>query len=625
MNNLTLPTVESFDWESKGITSDTLDVYGVGIDDNGRVVSPHFSPTMELLAIHSRTPGERDFRIQGSNCPVGLHTLGNNKELIICEGHSDTYAAKQMFPKCDVIGLPGSDTFMCIEKYLSYIRKYKRITVMTDGDQAGIKCRMGLLKLLPKSKTYTVNLAEGQDVCSYLAGVSHHTSDELRKLYSLATSNSTGSFVTPEDCERYATDAAYDIISCGIKPLDDIMGGGLGVAELTLLSGYTGTGKSALTQQIAVNVAKTGTKVLYIAGEMTPKQNLDRLVRQWTGGIVRKDELAERYKEVSSTILITKFSDLTLTNTTDVIQEAVQDHGVRLVIIDVLSDIEGFLNTDMTTPAKIIKKIHDAARGDEMDEVPPCAILCVAHTKGGDGESLKADAIRGGSVIRQEATCILGISEEEQGDLTNNVRVVTLLKRPRNRDYTGEPVRIVYDKNSHRYTSFENVTDGIPIQPRKKLPPNVPKTNTPPEHLTSVGTETKASTIPTTTGDVTTTPSTPAKQASESISSGLPMSTHSGAIRDEGDTTNSGQNEVAASSVDEPTVPVESSSPVNQGEPRTQAVTTPSEQSGDDKRLAVLRAMYTNNPDILERHRTKAYKTNNAIRKQLIELGYELL
>jgi hypothetical protein len=296
-----------------------------------------------------------------------------------------------------------------------------------------------------------------------------------------------------------------------------------------------------------------------------------------------------------------------------------------LVIIDVLSDIEGFLNTDMTTPAKIIKKIHDAARGDEMDEVPPCAILCVAHTKGGDGESLKADAIRGGSVIRQEATCILGISEEEQGDLTNNVRVVTLLKRPRNRDYTGEPVRIVYDKNSHRYTSFENVTDGIPIQPRKKLPPNVPKTNTPSEHTTTVGTETKASTVPTTTGDVTTTPSTPAKQASESVSSGLPMPTHSGTIRDEGDTTNSRPNEVTASSVDEPTVPVESSSPVNQGEQRTQAVTTPPEQSGDDKRLTVLRAMYTNNPDILERHRTKAYKTNNAIRKQLTELGYELL
>jgi hypothetical protein len=35
--------------------------------------------------------------------------------------------------------------------------------------------------------------------------------------------------------------------------------------------------------------------------------------------------------------------------------------------------------------------------------------------------------------------------------------------------------------------------------------------------------------------------------------------------------------------------------------------------------------MYTNNPDILERHRTKAYKTNNAIREQLGELGYELL
>ena len=623
MTQLQLPVTESFDWDSKGIPSRVLDLYGVGIDSNGRVVSPHYSPNMELLSVHTRTPGERDFRMQGSNVPVGLHTLGNNKELIICEGHSDTYAAKTMFPKCDVIGLPGSDTYLGLSNYMSYIRKYKRITIMVDNDQAGKKCQTGLLSILPKSKTYVTTLDVDHDVCSYLAGVDGHSTDELHKLYRLATSNHSGSFVTPEDCDKYATDKAYDVVPTGIKQLDGIMGGGLGVAELTLLSGYTGTGKSALTQQLAVNVAKSGTKVLYIAGEMTPKQNLDRLVRQWTGGVVRKDELAMRYKEVSSMVLITKFSDLTVSTVTDVIQEAVQDHGVRLVIIDVLSDIDGFLSTDMSTPAKIVKRIHEAARGNEMDDIPPCAVLCVAHTKGGDSEQLRADDIRGGSVIRQEATCILGISEVQQGDLTNTTRLVTLLKRPRNRDFTTDPVTLTYDKHSHRYTADEQ----LPVEPRKKLPLNVPSTSTPSRDVIPVGDKTETTIIPEVATSNTTTTPTPAKQISESVSPRFPQPNDEHLLRDEGHTTDTGQDEVTASVIDEPIIETTvSGTDVTVTEhPGTTVNTSTTEQSDTDKRLTVLRNMYTRFPNILDKHQRTVYKTNDAVRLQLIELGYELL
>lgn len=339
-----LPDITAFDWTSKKISSSVLDLYGVGMDSTGRVVSPHYSPDMELLVYHVRTPGQRDFRMHGSNVPLGLHTLGNNKELIICEGHTDTYSAKTMFPRCDVIGLPGSDTVKSLTPYLSKLRKYKRINIMCDGDSAGSKCADALTELLPANITYRVTLGSGRDVSDYLV---EGDSEDLERAMSLATHNPSGKFTTTDDCEGMVNEAVYGRLSTGIDSLDDMLRGGFDTPSLYLVTGYTGIGKSAFVQQLTVNVAKSGTKVMYLAGEMTPQQTLDRLVHQWYGedtDLITKEVKLARYKHVVEHILITKFSDITLRNVTETMEEAVIDYGCRLVVIDVLSDVEGFLS-----------------------------------------------------------------------------------------------------------------------------------------------------------------------------------------------------------------------------------------------------------------------------------------
>lgn len=625
-----LPNIEPFEWTTKQIPSHVLDLYGVGMDNAGRIVSPHYSPDMQLLAYHTRTPGQRDFRMHGSNSPVGLHTLGGNKELIICEGHSDTYSAKTMFPGCDVIGIPGSDTVNTLTPYLSRLRKYKRITVMTDGDAAGRKCGDALVELLPKSKTYRTHLAEGMDVGDYLV---NGRQEDLQLLHKLATANKSGRFVTHEDCDKYANSRVYDTISTGISGLDDMMGGGIGVAELTLLCGYTGIGKSAFSQQVAVNAAKSGTKVMYVAGEMTPKQNLDRLVRQWYGGIIRKEDLAAHYKTVSDSILITKFSDLTLNNVTDTVHEGVLDHGVRLVIIDVLSDVEGFLNTDMTHPARIIKAIHKASLGDEQDDVPPCAILAVAHTKGNDEGQLRADDIRGGSVIRQEATCIIGIAEEKQGDMSNRNRVLTLLKRPRNRDHEPDPCTITYDTVSLRYTDTGDThatkdSKNLRQFTRREVSSSTSSSEVPPSDSIPVGCSTQAGTVRT-TDELTTQSGTDVSvdATSVTVSSGLLLSTDGYVHRDERNTTDRGPHEITAGSNDASVNPIHVSSTddTTQQHGAVTESTQLTEPSSEDGKLNALRRMYEATPRLLLKHRTTTYKTNDIIRRNLVTLGYELL
>lgn len=621
-----LPHIEPFEWTSKCIPTEVLDLYGVGMDSDGRVVSPHYSPDMQLLGYHTRTPGQRDFRMHGNNAPIGLHTLGGNRELIICEGHSDTYSAKTLFPSCDVIGVPGSDTTNTLTPYLSKLRKYKRITVMTDGDVAGRKCGDLLVEMLPKSKTYRVDLADGMDVGDYLVSTRH---DDIKQLYRVATANKSGRFVTAEDCDKYATSKAYDVISTGIAGLDTMMGGGVGVAELTLVCGYTGTGKSAFAQQIAVNAAQAGTKVMYIAGEMTPKQNLDRLVRQWFGGLIRKEELASHYKTVAESILITKFSDLTLNNVTDTIQEGVLDHGVRLVIVDVLSDVEGFLSTDMTHPAKIIKAIHKVSRGDEQDDIPPCAILCIAHTKGNDEGALRLDDIRGGSVIRQEATCVIGVNEEKQGDMSNYNRILSLLKRPRNRDHNPDNCTITYNTTSQRYTQDATQdSTNLRLTPRRDVPSSLPLAKVSPGDSIPVGTEAQAGQLRDVNELVTDTRADESTHAvSDTVPPGLLLQSDGHVHRDEGHLTTGGQAQVTAGDNDAPVSTVHASSAdviqaEHAGVTDTSRVT---ELSGEHGKLNALRRMYEATPRLLHKHQHTTYKTNDIVRSNLITLGYELL
>jgi hypothetical protein len=446
----------------------------------------------------------------------------------------------------------------------------------------------------------------------------------------LATANKASHFVTDEDCDKYANDEVYNAVSTGIAPLDAMMGGGVGVAELTIITGYTGTGKSAIAQQIAVNAAQQGVKCMYVAGEMTPRQNLDRLSRQWFGFTPRdKEEQARNYKVVKDSILITKFSELSLSNVVDVIHEGVLDHGVKLVIVDVLSDIQGFLSTDMTVPAKIIKELHNASRGDELSGVPPCALLCVGHTKGNDEGRITSDDIRGGSVIRQEATCIVSIEEEKPGDLHNRNRVLHLAKRPRNRDFEPDDCTITYDTVSQRYThnngdnphATQDSTD-VRLPARRRIPPSTSSPSVPSEATVPVGNSTQAETIRVV--DEHNEPSTEvtASTISESVQPGLLLPTEQQVHRDQGDTQSGRPNEVPASPTHthEYAVHASSSTVTQPTHTRTQDVTGQTEQRTESDKLKALRTMYDKHPDILKRHRL-LQETNHLVRDQLTQLG----
>ncbi len=72
---------------------------------------------------------------------------------------------------------------------------------------------------------------------------------------------------------------ALERFDTGIDELDRVFGGGLVKGAVVVIGGDPGVGKSTLVLQIAGNIAKTGHRVLYISGEESQDQIIDRCLR----------------------------------------------------------------------------------------------------------------------------------------------------------------------------------------------------------------------------------------------------------------------------------------------------------------------------------------------------------
>lgn len=74
-----------------------------------------------------------------------------------------------------------------------------------------------------------------------------------------------------------------DRLAFGLTEVDGLLLGGIDKGSLTTIAGRTGMGKSMVAFTIAVNLARRGKRVLYVSGEMSKKQVVERLLARMTG------------------------------------------------------------------------------------------------------------------------------------------------------------------------------------------------------------------------------------------------------------------------------------------------------------------------------------------------------
>lgn len=88
-------------------------------------------------------------------------------------------------------------------------------------------------------------------------------------------------------------------VPTGFHPLDEALGGGLRTQHFTVVGGLPGTGKSALTLQMARNVAATGRNVVYASYEHDRLALLERLLLLEIGDLVEGGSSASKLARAS--------------------------------------------------------------------------------------------------------------------------------------------------------------------------------------------------------------------------------------------------------------------------------------------------------------------------------------
>lgn len=306
--------------EERGIATETLKLYRVRSFDHTHTRFPFETGRLNHIAF--RVWDSEGDLVKIKTCSIGRVGLKQKKEIwstspystlwgwwlvktsdrcvIITEGEIDAMTLHQMGPK-DPIGNPipvlsvpnGVQDLDWIENDFDRLAQFEKIYICPDRDQAGEALATSVASRLGLTRVYKLPVPDGiKDVNEafltgdeYLSDVSiwmgkAHTFDpptiqsareqmqELEDLFRRAAKEKVNTFVFPDIRFQFRD------------------------GETTLLTGYPGSGKSALLYQSFYHEMKNGRRVLLCSYEIKPAEMLFGLLRLMYGSKAkeRKEE-----------------------------------------------------------------------------------------------------------------------------------------------------------------------------------------------------------------------------------------------------------------------------------------------------------------------------------------------
>ena len=195
----------------------------------------------------------------------------------------------------------------------------------------------------------------------------------------------------------------------------DKMTMGLAPGELIIVAGATSNGKTMLALNISANIVKAGKSVLFVTLEMTKTEI----------GIRFKNIIGENYAECASLIFWQKNDELNWKSVDGLIQKAVEEAKVDLVVIDHLH----YFSRELQNVAEDLGRITKEFKKNAIRHNIP--ITLISHTRKGEGRTTKTgiNDLRGSSYIAQDADIVLMVHKDK--DFKDDI-IVTLEKN-RNR------------------------------------------------------------------------------------------------------------------------------------------------------------------------------------------------
>ncbi len=266
---------------SRGITPETMDAYGIGTSENGRIVFPFYRNAEDYMNrrptfIKYREPkkilpGEEKMRSEAGTEPIlfGLHLcVPGRKILYITEGEFDCMSVYQASSgMINVVSVPnGASGFTWIETCRDVTDAYDYIGFLGDSDAPGKKMLADIVSKFGGKTVYV------PDFAAYLGC---KDANELLYRHGSGAVAEVLAGMKPQPVEglidlaevRTADMSSIGRVLSGISLLDYATGG-MFDGDLSVWTGKRGEGKSAFLNQLAVEAVENGAKVCIYSGEV---------------------------------------------------------------------------------------------------------------------------------------------------------------------------------------------------------------------------------------------------------------------------------------------------------------------------------------------------------------------
>lgn len=267
----------------------------------------------------------------------------------------------------------------------------------------------------------------------------------------------------------------------GVDALDELTGGII-PGTLTAIGARPGTGKSAFCLQTAVNVARTGHRVLFLALEMTEAQNMDRLVMMYTNSVDQKslrsgnlsheqwdelNEAAEKISGMDGDLIFSQERDITT------IKQMVEKHKPDLLIVDQLSQMTDKSQNFMSVRERfshMTKELMDIAMNGNEGKTAVW-VACQVNRDANDSKPTLANLKESGSIEEDcDAVVLLYRDREEEAarDMKGN-RVINV-DVPKHRGGELGEFQLKFIPNRFAFVPLEELPPAGFVETQEEMP-----------------------------------------------------------------------------------------------------------------------------------------------------------
>lgn len=242
----------------------------------------------------------------------------------------------------------------------------------------------------------------------------------------------------------------------------DVDEGGLRLGALSVLAARSGQGKSALAEQILINIAKNGDSGAYVSMEMPPKDVMKRAVSSESDITMRElfvdrnpsmEQLRLECQRLSSIPLYFPCigKSMTIQNITDGIRKVVRKYKAKIVVVDYLQRIIDNSKKNETNEqfiGRCVTSLKDIAQMLNIHIM----LLCQVN-RSSDGEPDES-MLRGSGQILEGCDDLFLLYQPKDGgrysgEFTNIDPKSTALVRNAKGRHTGKKARIIGFDGTH--------------------------------------------------------------------------------------------------------------------------------------------------------------------------------